>query len=160
MHNGEKENAMQEFLETAYDKFIFRVKTAYRYTTDEFWADIQGRTATVGMTDFEQKSKGDVTILTTVSAGTEVTQGQTMGEMDTSTATIALIAPVTGTVVEVNPGLVDRPYWINQDPYGTGWLYRIELSNPAGDAGALLTAGAYFEVLKEKVAQEAKKLYG
>ena len=151
---------MEEFLETTYDKFIFRVKTAYRYTKDEFWADIQGRSAKVGITDFEQKSKGDVTILTTVEPDTEVKQGQAMGEMETIKATVELISPVTGKVVEVNPALRDRPYFINQDPYGTGWLYRIELANPEGDAAALLAASTYFEVLKEKVAQEAKKLYG
>ena len=151
---------MEEYLETTYDKFIFRVKTAYRYTQDEFWADIQGLRATVGMTDFQQKTKGDVTVLKTVEPGSELKQGQAMGEMETIKATIELISPVTGKVVEVNPALQDRLFLINDDPYGTGWLYRIELAHPEGDAGALLSAGAYFELLKEKIAQEAKNLYG
>ena len=151
---------MDGFLETTYDKFIFQAKTDCLYTTDEFWAAIDGRIATVGLTDFEQKSKGDVTILTTVAPSTELKQGQAMGDMETIKATIELLAPVTGKVVEVNPALQDRPFLINDDPYGKGWLYRIELTNPEGDAGALLSANAYFELLKEKVAQEAKKLYG
>ena len=151
---------MEEYLETTHDKFIFRVKIACHYTRDEFWADIKGRTAKVGITDFQQKSKGDVTILKTVAPGTELKQGQAMGEMETIKATIELISPVAGKVVEVNPELEKRPYLINLDPYGTGWLYRIELANPEGDAGALLSAGAYLEILKEKIAQEAKTLYG
>ena len=151
---------MEAFLETTYDKFIFRVKTDYLYTKDESWAAIKSNIATVGITDFLQKSKGDVTILTTVAPGTELKQGQTMGEMETIKATIDLISPVTGKVVEVNPALRDRPYFINQDPYGTGWLYRVELANPERDAAALLSAAADFEILKVKVAQEAKNLYG
>jgi len=151
---------MDEFLETTYDKFIFRVKKDCLYTKDEFWAAIKGRMATVGVTDFQQKSKGDVTILTTVALGTELKQGQAMGDMETIKATIDLISPVTGKVVEVNPALQDRPFLINDEPHGKGWLYRIELTNPEGDAGALLSANAYFEIMKEKVVQEAKKLYG
>ncbi len=151
---------MEGFLETTYDKFIFRAKTDCLYTKDEFWAAIQGRMATVGLTDFQQKSKGDVTILTTVAPGTELKQGQAMGDMETIKATIDLISPVTGKVVEVNPALQDRPFLINDDPYGKGWLYRMELTDPEGDAGALLSANAYFEALKAKVVQEAKKLYG
>ncbi|MCX6997333.1 MAG: glycine cleavage system protein H [Kiritimatiellaeota bacterium] len=151
---------MEEYLEATYDKFIFRVKTDCRYTKDEFWAAIKGRVATVGMTDFQQKSKGDVTILTTVAPGTELKQGQTMGDMETIKATIDLIAPVTGKVVEVNPALRDRPFLINDEPHGAGWIYRIELADPEGDAGALLSAAAYFELLKEKIVQEAKNLYG
>ena len=52
------------------------------------------------------------------------------------------------------------PYLINQDPYGAGWIYRIELSDPEGDKAQLMEAKEYFEVMKDKVAQEAKKLYG
>jgi len=151
---------MKEFLEMTHDKFIFRVKADYRYTRDEFWAEIKGRTAKVGITDFLQKSKGDITILNTVAVGTEVKQGQAMGDVETIKAALDLIAPVTGKVVEVNPELKNRPYLINHDPYETGWLYRIELANPESDAGALLSADAYFELMKEKVAQEAKNLYG
>lgn len=151
---------MEGFLETIYDKFIFRVKTDCLYTKDEFWTAIKGRMATVGVTDFQQKSKGDITILTTVASGTDLKQGQAMGEMETIKATIELISPVTGKVLEVNPALQDQPFLINDDPYGKGWLYHIELTDPEEDASTLLNANAYFEILKEKVVQEAKKLYG
>ena len=151
---------MNEFLETTYDKFIFRVKTGCLYTRDEFWVLLQGQKATVGVTDFQQKAKGDVAFLETVEAGTEVKQGQAAGQIETIKATFEILAPVSGKVVEVNPQMQDSPYLINQDPYGAGWIYRIELTNPQGDMAGLLKAEEYFEIMKEKVAQEGKKLYG
>ncbi len=151
---------MDEFLETTYDKFIFRVKTGYLYTRDDFWAFLEGPTATIGVTDFQQKAKGDVAFLETVEPGTEVRQGQAAGQIETIKATFEILSPVSGRVMEVNPQMQDRPYLINQDPYGAGWIYRIELTDPHGDTVGLLKAEEYFQIMKEKVAKEAKKLYG
>ena len=151
---------MNEFLETTYDKFIFRVKTGCLYTRDEFWVLLQGQKATVGVTDFQQKAKGDVAFLETVEAGTEVKQGQAAGQIETIKATFEILSPVSGKVTEVNPKMQDSPYLINQDPYGAGWIYRINLTNSQGDMAGLLKAEEYFEIMKEKVAQEGKKLYG
>jgi glycine cleavage system H protein len=151
---------MSEFLETAYDKFIFRVKTDCLYTREDFWAFLEGQTATVGVADFQQKAKGDVAFLETVEPGTEVRQGQAAGQIETIKATFAILSPVSGKVIEVNPQMQDSPYLINQDPYGAGWIYRIELANPQGDMAGLLKAQEYFELMKEKVAQEARNLYG
>lgn len=151
---------MAEFLETTYEKFIFRVKVGYFYSQEEFWADIQGNRATVGLTDFMQKAKGDVAFLETVEPGTVVKRGEELGKIETIKATFAIISPVSGKVVEVNPEMEASPYLINQDPYGAGWIYRLELSDPEGDKAQLMEAQEYFEVMKTKVAQEAKKLYG
>ena len=151
---------MGEFLETTFEKFIFKVKVGYLYSQEEFWANIQDGVATVGLTDFMQKAKGDVAFLETVEPGTEVKQGDEIGKIETIKATFGIISPVTGKVAEVNPEMEASPYLINQDPYGAGWIYRIELSNPEADKAALLEASDYFEMMKQKVAQEAKKLYG
>jgi len=151
---------MEKFLETTYDKFIFRVKTDCFYTKDDFWVYLQGKIATVGVTDFQQKVRGDVVFLETIKPGTEAKQGQGIGTIETIKATFEILSPVTGKVVEVNPDMYENPYLINQDPYGTGWIYRIELTDPEGDKIALLNAQDYFEVMKEKIHQEAKKLYG
>jgi len=151
---------MGEFLETTYEKFIFKVKMGYLYSQEEFWANFQDGAATVGLTDFMQKAKGDVAFLETVEPGTEVKQGQEIGKIETIKATFGIISPVSGKVAEVNPEMDASPYLINHDPYGGGWIYRIELSNPEADKGQLLQAAAYFENLKDKIAQEAKKLYG
>jgi len=151
---------MGEFLETTFEKFIFKVKVGYLYSQEEFWANFQDGAATVGLTDFLQKAKGDVAFLETVEPGTEVKQGQEIGKIETIKATFGIISPVSGKVAEVNPEMDASPYLINHDPYGGGWIYRIELSNPEADKGQLLQASAYFENMKDKIAQEAKKLYG
>ena len=151
---------MSEFLETSYEKFIFKVKAGYLYSQEEFWADFQDGTATVGLTDFMQKAKGDVAFLETVELGTVVKQGDELGKIETIKATFSIISPVSGKVSEVNPEMEASPHLINQDPYGAGWIYRIELSDLERDKAKLIDAQQYFEVMKGKIAKEAKKLYG
>ncbi len=151
---------MPEFLEHKYEKFIFRVKEGYLYSQEEVWANIQGKLATIGLTDFLQKAKGDVAFLETVEPGVEVKKGQEIGKIETIKATFSIIAPVSGKIMEVNPERDASPYLINQDAYGAGWIYRLEVSDPEGDKAQLMDAKEYFEAMKDKIAQEAKKLYG
>lgn len=147
---------MSEFLELTYDKFIFRVKKDCLYTRDDYWARIDGSVATVGVADYRQKSNGDVAFLETVPPGTSARQGQALGVIETIKTTADILSPVTGTVVEVNAALADNPFLINEDPYGKGWIYRIELPDPPGDRAGLLDAQSSFELLKQKIAREAK----
>ncbi len=151
---------MAEFLETTFEKFIFRVKLGYLYSNEDFWADMRGYIATVGLTDFLQKSKGDVAFLETVEPGTPVKRGQELGKIETIKATFGIMSPVTGKVVEVNSELESSPYLINSDPYGAGWICKIELADPEGDKCELLQAESYMKLMKEKIEKEAKKLYG
>lgn len=151
---------MAEFLEHKYEKFIFRVKEGYLYSQEEFWVDIQGNVATLGLTDFLQKAKGDVAFLETVEPGAEVKQGQTIGKIETIKATFDIISPVSGRVAEVNPEMDASPYLINHDPYGAGWIYRLEAGDSESDKAQLMDAKEYFEAMKDKIGREAKKLYG
>jgi len=151
---------MAEFLEHTYEKFIFKVKEGYLYSQDEFWANFQSGAATVGLTDFLQKAKGDVAFLETVEPGLVVKRGDEIGKIETIKATFGIISPVTGKIAAVNPEMDASPYLINHDPYGAGWIYRIEPSDPEGDKAQLMDAKEYFEIMKGKIAQEAKKLYG
>jgi glycine cleavage system H protein len=148
---------MGEFLEATYDKFVFKVKDGCLYNRDDFWARIEGSVATVGITDYLQKIKGDVAFLEMVEPGAEVRQGQEIGKVETIKATFGIISPVTGRVAEVNTELEASPHLINQDPYGEGWVYRIELSDLAGDKGELLQSGDYLDLMKEKITKEMKK---
>ena len=148
---------MMEFLETRYDKFIFSVKTGYLYTRDDFWANVVNSKAVVGVGDFLQKVKGDVVFLETIESGTTVKQGQEIGKIETIKATFGILSPVTGRVVEVNPELESSPNLINEEPYGAGWLYRIELEDIETDKKNLLQADTYFELMKEKIAEEVTK---
>src|SRR4030042_3171848 len=95
---------MGEFLEAIYEKFIFKVKVGYLYSREEFWANFQDGAATVGLTDFLQKAKGDVAFLETVEPGTEVKQGQEIGKIETIKATLGIISPVSGKAAAGTPG--------------------------------------------------------
>jgi len=148
---------MAGFLEAAFGKFIFKVKEGCLYSREDFWADITGRVATVGLTDYLQKTEGDVAFLETVEPGTAVRRGQEIGKVETIKATFGIISPVSGRVVEVNPEMDAAPHLINQDPYGEGWIYRVELSEPEADRAALLPAGDYLALMREKLAREAKR---
>jgi len=148
---------MDEYLETTYDKFVFRVKVGYFYSKDDFWAHVDGKHALIGVSDFLQKAKGDVAFLETVEVGTEVEQGQEIGKIETIKATFGILSPVSGKVLEVNPDLEASSYLINEDPYGAGWLYKIELANFENDKTNLLMPGGYLELMQQKLAEEMKK---
>ncbi|MFA4916547.1 MAG: glycine cleavage system protein GcvH [Syntrophales bacterium] len=148
---------MGEFLETAYDKFVFRVKVGYFYSKDDFWAKVDGNVAVVGVSDFLQKARGDVAFLETVEVGTEVRQGQELGKIETIKATFGILSPVSGKVIEVNSELEANSYLINEDPYGAGWIYKIEPTDFDSDKKELLQDEAYMELMKEKIAEEMKK---
>jgi glycine cleavage system H protein len=148
---------MEEFLEAKYDKFLFKVKVGYFYNRDDFWVNLDGKVAIIGVADFLQKAKGDVAFLETADAGTEVRQGQELGKIETIKATFGIISPVTGKVMEVNPELESSPFLINEDPYGAGWIYQIELADFDQDKKDLLPAGGYFDLMEKKIAEEMKK---
>ena len=145
---------MTEFLETTFDKFIFTVKVGYLYTEDDYWVDIKGTVATVGVTDYLQKSSGDVAFVEPVAPGKELKKGDELGEIETIKVTLNLISPVTGKVVEVNQQLEAHPELINSDPYGAGWICRIELADPEGAKDGFLQAVAYMELMKGRLKAE------
>lgn len=147
---------MGEFLETTYDKFVFKVRTGYFYSQDDFWAGVDGDMALIGVSDFLQKAKGDVAFLETAEAGTEVKQGGEIGKIETIKATFGILSPVSGKVVEVNPELESSPYLINEDCYGAGWIYKIQLLDFDNDKADLLAADKYLDLMKGKIAEEMK----
>lgn len=147
---------MAEFLETTFDKFIFKVKVGCLYTDDDYWVDIQGTVATVGITDYLQKSNGDVAFVEPAATGKEVKKGDEMGEIETIKVTLNLISPVSGRLIEVNQQLEAHPDLINSDPYGQGWVCRIELDDPEGERSRLLAAETYLELMKGKLEKQAE----
>ena len=148
---------MAEYLEETYDKFIFRVKEGYFYNREGFWASFEGCFATLGVSDFLQKSSGDVTFFVPIEPGIAVKQGKEIGTIETIKAAFGIISPVNGRVAEINPVLESQPYLINHDPYSAGWIYRIELLNPESDKSSLLPAAEYFDLMKQLIGLEAKK---
>jgi glycine cleavage system H protein len=119
-----------------------------RYTAEHEWIAINGSVASVGITDFAQQALGDVVYVSVPAAGTRVTAGEPCGEVESTKSVSDIYSPVDGEVAEVNGDLEDDPALVNSDPYGAGWLMRIQLDDPDSDAG-LLTADEYTALTKE-----------
>ncbi len=112
-----------------------------RYTESHEWVSVEGKVATVGVTDFAQSQLGDVVFLELPRAGLQVQAGDAFGVIESVKAASDLYSPVAGKVVEVNDRLTQQPELVNKDPYGEGWLVKVELSNGVGDG--LLDEAAY-----------------
>jgi glycine cleavage system H protein len=117
-----------------------------KYTKDHEWIRLQGNTATVGITDFAQSELGDIVYLDISSVGKDVAEHEVFGTVEAVKTVSDLYMPVTGKVLEANPALDGSPEKVNSDPYGEGWLVKIEVKN-ATDANNLLTAGQYKELI-------------
>lgn len=111
-----------------------------KYTTEHEWLD--GSTpAVIGVTDVAAEALGDVVYLELPEVGAEVEAGAVVGEIESTKSVSELYSPVSGTVAEVNTEAVDNPEIVNQDPYGKGWLFKVEVTG----TGELLTAAEYAE---------------
>jgi glycine cleavage system H protein len=115
-----------------------------KYTKDHEWVAIEGNIATVGITDFAQKELGDIVYvdLGNASSGTSLTSHDVFGTVETVKATSDLFIPLSGNITESNAALNDAPELVNSDPYGQGWMLKMEISNPA-ELDQLLDADAY-----------------
>ena len=118
------------------------------YTAEHEWVAIRGPVASVGITDYAQQALGDVVYVSVPAPGTRVTAGEPCGEVESTKSVSDIYSPVDGEVTEVNGDLEDDPALVNSDPYGAGWLMRIEVDDQDSDAG-LLSAEQYAELTKE-----------
>ncbi len=100
------------------------------YTKEHEWVSVNDNIATVGITDYAQGELGDIVFVELPKVGDETRQMEPFGTIEAVKAVSELYAPVTGKVVEVNEELQDSPELINQDPYGKGWMIKVELSQP------------------------------
>ena len=146
-----------DFMEVTYDKFTFRVRRDYWYHPGECWAKEKDGIITVGVTDFLQKTVGDVAFLELPGAGTELSREGEAGTMETIKATVALISPVSGKIQEVNPLLEENPQLINTDPYGEGWVFRVNPNDWGADRKVLWDAQTYFPKMEAKIKAEMAK---
>ena len=119
-----------------------------RYTSEHEWVAISGTTASVGITDYAQQALGDVVYVSVPAPGTRVTAGEPCGEVESTKSVSDIFSPVDGEVTEVNADLEDDPALVNSDPYGAGWLMRIQLDDPDNESG-LLSADEYASLTKD-----------
>lgn len=109
------------------------------YTAEHEWLDQTSGTATVGITLYAADALGDVVFVKLPDLGSEISAGGVCGELESTKSLSDLYAPVSGKIVETNQAAVDNPALINQDPYGAGWLFKVEVVS----VGDLLTAEQY-----------------
>jgi glycine cleavage system H protein len=113
-----------------------------RYSSDHEWVRIEGTTATIGITEYAQDALGDVVFVEMPDPGLAVAAGESFSEVESTKSVSDIYAPITGSIAEVNEALESQPELLNSDPYGAGWICRIEISDPSEVAG-LMDAEAY-----------------
>lgn len=117
-----------------------------KYTKDHEWISVDGNTGTVGVTDFAQRELGDIVYVDINTVGDTLDKEATFGTVEAVKTVSDLLMPVSGKILEVNKGLDTNPESVNQDPYGSGWMVKIELSNPS-ELNDLMDAAAYQDMV-------------
>ena len=119
-----------------------------RYTAEHEWLrEEPDATVTIGITDHAQGELGDIVYVELPAVGTDVTQGDSFGVIESVKAASDLYAPVSGTVTAANADLESAPQQVNEDPYGGGWLIRLQPSRLAEERAVLLDAAGYRQLL-------------
>ena len=117
-----------------------------KYTKDHEWIKVEGNKATVGITDFAQGELGDIVYVDISSVGREIAQHEVFGTVEAVKTVSDLFMPLAGKVLEFNKALESAPEKVNSDPYGEGWMVKLEIKNAAEVAG-LLTSAQYKELI-------------
>jgi glycine cleavage system H protein len=120
-----------------------------KYSREHEWVLVEENIATVGITDFAQEQLGDVVFVELPAVGDKVTKDEAFGVVESVKAVSDIYAPVSGTVLEINDDLPESPEMINEDPYGDGWIIKIEISDRT-DLDDLLDAIAYQQYVEEQ----------
>ena len=122
------------------------VPTNLKYTNDHEWVKVDGNVATVGITDFAQSELGDIVFVDIQTEGEELGKGEVFGAIEAVKTVADAFMPVSGKVIEVNADLEGAPETVNSDPYGAGWMIKVEMANPA-ELNELLDAAQYQQIL-------------
>ena len=113
-----------------------------RYTQEHEWVRVDGTLARVGITDYAQDALGDVVYVDLPTVGATVAATASCCEVESTKSVSEIFSPVSGTIAEVNGDLADAPQMINEEPYGKGWIFAVELGDPA-EVDGLMNATAY-----------------
>ena len=148
----------EDYYQIVVDKFLFKVRKDYYYSDKDSWVKIENGAAKVGVSDFLQKTGGDVAFVETLGVGTSIKQFEEIGQLETIKAVIPIVSPVSGIIIEDNQELKDKPELTNEDPYGSGWIAVVKPKNINEDLKRLLDAKGYFELMKKKIEAEQKRL--
>lgn len=122
------------------------VPDSLKYTKDHEWIKVEGNVATIGITDFAQSELGDIVYIDINTVGQEVGQHDVFGTVEAVKTVSDLFMPIAGKVIEFNKSLDTAPEKVNSDPYGDGWMVKIEIKDVA-EVTALLNATQYKELI-------------
>ncbi|MEM4501103.1 MAG: glycine cleavage system protein GcvH [Thermofilaceae archaeon] len=106
----------------------YQIPEGYYYTRDHTWIKIEDNVVTIGITDYGQRKLRDIIHIELPSIGQSIEEGETLAVVESIKASVEIHSPVAGRIVKVNSKLMDNPELINEDPYGSGWIARIELA--------------------------------
>ena len=118
------------------------VPSELKYTSDHEWVKIDGDVATIGITDYAQGELGDIVYVEIETEGEELDKGAVFGTVEAVKTVSDLFMPLSGEVIEVNEGIESEPESVNNNPYESGWMIKVKMSNPA-EADELMSADAY-----------------
>ena len=148
---------MSDYLQTVFDKFELRVHKGYYYTRDDLWASVETGKVRVGVSDYLQKTSGDVAFIEVAKPDSTIQLGKELGTIESAKTTVALFSPISGKVDKVNNKLAEKPELVNMEPYGEGWLVIIAPNN-LEELRLLLSANDYYQLMLEKLQSEHGKL--
>jgi len=126
----------------------YEVPDTLYYSKEHEWVRIEGKEAVVGITDYAQKQLHEIVYVEVQKIGTNIEQFQTMGTVESVKSVSDIFSPVAGQITKVNEELAESPELLNQDPYGKGWLARVNLKNFKKDLEKLLTAQQYADYIR------------
>jgi glycine cleavage system H protein len=128
----------------------------YKFTSEHEWIHPEsGNKGKVGLADYAQSQLGDIVFLDLPAPGTQVTQGKKLGEVESVKAVSDIFAPASGKVLEINQAVVDEPKLVNEDPYGAGWLVRVEMSKPS-ELDNLMDSAKYDKFVAELTEKQSE----
>lgn len=119
---------------------------AVKYTEDHEWISLDGDVGTVGITAHAQEQLGDIVFVELPEVGNAVSKGDEAGVVESVKAASEIYAPISGEIVAVNEALVDAPGTVNSDPAGSGWFFKIKLSD-TGELDGLMDEAAYNDLI-------------
>lgn len=117
-----------------------------KYTKDHEWVKIEGNIATIGITDFAQGELGDIVYVDVDTVDDDIIGGDVFGSVEAVKTVSDLFLPISGKVIEFNAALEDQPELLNTEPYGNGWIIKLEIADGA-DQSELLSAEEYQAIL-------------
>jgi len=117
-----------------------------KYSNDHEWIKVEGNIALIGITDYAQSELGEIVYVDITTEGESVAHGEVFGSIEAVKTVSDLFMPASGKVLEVNPQLEDKPELVNEDPYGEGWIIKVEIEN-ADDINSLLSAEDYKKLI-------------